>query len=535
MRMPPVGRTNSRAGLRAVVATILSVWSFLSFVASPGPVAAAGWRPAGLEGLPVSQLALNRSDPSTFYAGLVGAPSGRGGLRKTVDGGRTWISLERGLPSGLEPTALGLSPDEGRIVLVAGLGGVFRSTSGGATWSEVRQPLPPVTALLFDRTDPRSVFAGTELRGNFRSSDGGLTWRPASAGLPRDRYGATPGAVLLAQHPSDPKVLFMGANGFDGVYRSDNTGRSWQAAGAGLPGTNILALAVHPTAPDVVLVVTDKGLARSNDRGASWQAVGAVPLPDPAAIQFEPGARETLYIASARGPLFRSTNGGRSWVELPALPRPVRLLSAWSGTTVPVLAAAAGEGLWNLSLPPTLPASAEPAANNRRYFPETSHNVTPTFYPFYLARGGLERFGLPRTEEFVEDGRVVQYFQRARLEYRPEHRGTPYEVQISLMGEWLVGADRAPRVEPFESSAEQRYFEETGHSVNYAFLRYWNTRGGLDSLGFPITEELQENGRPVQYFQRGRLEYRVELAGTRDEVQVGASGDEVLRQRGWLD
>jgi hypothetical protein len=200
-----------------------------------------------------------------------------------------------------------------------------------------------------------------------------------------------------------------------------------------------------------------------------------------------------------------------------------------------VLAAAAGEGLWNLSLPPTLPASAEPAANNRRYFPETSHNVTPTFYPFYLARGGLERFGLPRTEEFVEDGQVVQYFQRARLEYRPEHRGTPYEVQISLMGEWLVGAGRAPRVEPFESSAEQRYFEETGHSVNYAFLRYWNTRGGLDSLGFPITEELQENGRPVQYFQRGRLEYRVEHAGTRDEVQVGASGDEVLRQRGWLD
>ena len=43
------------------------------------------------------------------------------------------------------------------------------------------------------------------------------------------------------------------------------------------------------------------------------------------------------------------------------------------------------------------------------------------------------------------------------------------------------------------------------------------------------------NGRPVQYFQRGRMEYRAEAAGTRDEVQAGAVGDEVLRLRGWLD
>ena len=44
-----------------------------------------------------------------------------------------------------------------------------------------------------------------------------------------------------------------------------------------------------------------------------------------------------------------------------------------------------------------------------------------------------------------------------------------------------------------------------------------------------------ENGRPVQYFQRGRMEYRPEAAGTRDEVQAGPVGDEVLRLRGWLD
>ena len=129
----------------------------------------------------------------------------------------------------------------------------------------------------------------------------------------------------------------------------------------------------------------------------------------------------------------------------------------------------------------------------------------------------------------------MQYFQRGRLEYHPDRRNTPYEVQISLLGEWLVPPSTQPRIEPFESSTDYRYFEETGHSVTFAFLRYWNTRNGLDSFGFPISEEMVENGRPVQYFQRGRMEYRPEAAGTRDEVQAAPVGDEVLRLRGWLD
>jgi photosystem II stability/assembly factor-like uncharacterized protein len=526
-----------RATLRTLPALTLAATSALYptlTLGRPPAAAAAGWQPAGLGDVPGSHLVVDRSTPGVIYAGLEGTPAGRGGLRKTLDGGRSWISLERGLPSGLAPTALAVSPDGGRVVLVAGAGGLFRSTTGGTSWSAVRQPLPPVTALLFDREDAQVVLAGTELHGNFRSTNGGLTWRPAAAGLPEDRYGVRPGAVHLVQHPTDRNVVYMGTNGFGGVYRSDDQGLSWRPAGDGLPSQAILGLATHPETQDSVFALTEKGLTRSDNRGGSWQTVGTLPVVDPVAMQVEPASRETIYLASARGALFRSTTGARSWVELTALPRPVRRLAAWLEPTLPVLAAAAGEGLWRLALPPTLPASAEPAANNRRYFTESKHNVSPAFYPFFVARGGLERFGLPRTEEFYENGTLVQYFQRARLERRPEHRGTVYEIQISLLGETLVGGLHPP-VEPFESSQEQRYFEETGHIVSYAFLRHWNTRGGLDSFGFPITEELQVDGRPVQYFQRARLEYRVEAAGTRDEVQVGDIGDEILRQRGWLD
>jgi hypothetical protein len=278
---------------------------------------------------------------------------------------------------------------------------------------------------------------------------------------------------------------------------------------------------------------------RSTDAGATWQAAPGSPAgSDLAALAVDPDVKQHLYVATARGMLYRSTNGGASWVELPGLPRPVRALAVWGPTALsalPSLGAAAAEGIQQLVLRPTLPASAEPAANNRQYFPDTGHNVSPTFLPFFRARGALDRFGPPRTEELLEDGVLAQYFQKARLEFKPEFRGTAYEVQISLLGEVLLGGGRPAPVAPFESSADQRFFPDTAHSVNYAFLRAYLNRGGLDSFGYPLTEELQEGGRPVQYFQRARLEYRAELAGRTDEVTIGTIGDEVLRQKGWLE
>lgn len=77
-----------------------------------------------------------------------------------------------------------------------------------------------------------------------------------------------------------------------------------------------------------------------------------------------------------------------------------------------------------------------------RYFAETSHGLGEPFLRFWEQNGGLEIFGFPISEEFNEllgDGRVyrVQYFERVRLEQHPEHAGTPYEVQIGLLGRAL--------------------------------------------------------------------------------------------------
>ena len=176
------------------------------------------------------------------------------------------------------------------------------------------------------------------------------------------------------------------------------------------------------------------------------------------------------------------------------------------------------------------------------YFEETGHNVGYAFRQFFEAHGGVDTFGYPRTEELTENGRTVQYFQRARFEYHPEQAGTEREVQLMPLGT-LVTQSRQPYPtgEPFESGPDRRFFPETGHGVHFAFLTFFEAHGGVAMFGYPISGERQEADhyrsgriRTVQYFQRARLEYFPEHAGTPQAVQVGALGDELLWQRGWL-
>lgn len=55
--------------------------------------------------------------------------------------------------------------------------------------------------------------------------------------------------------------------------------------------------------------------------------------------------------------------------------------------------------------------------------------------------------------------------------------------------------------------ADGQFFAETGHFVGGGFWRYWRERGGLPIFGYPLTEELRENDRTVQYFERAVFEY----------------------------
>ena len=96
---------------------------------------------------------------------------------------------------------------------------------------------------------------------------------------------------------------------------------------------------------------------------------------------------------------------------------------------------------------------ARPDGLTNQYFPETGHNVGGAFLNFFIEHGGLELFGMPRTEELLDDGRTVQYFQRARLEFAVDKAGTPYEVQPALLGDALTELRRPfPKSPVFDST-----------------------------------------------------------------------------------
>ena len=72
-------------------------------------------------------------------------------------------------------------------------------------------------------------------------------------------------------------------------------------------------------------------------------------------------------------------------------------------------------------------------------------------------------------------------------------------------------------------------FPEVGFCVQGRFLAYWQGHGGLAINGFPLSGERQElledsNTYTVQYFERVRLEYHPENAGTPYEVLLGQFG-----------
>jgi hypothetical protein len=66
-----------------------------------------------------------------------------------------------------------------------------------------------------------------------------------------------------------------------------------------------------------------------------------------------------------------------------------------------------------------IPADSPNTSPTCRYFPKMGHNVCYDFLKFYDANNGQVYFGEPISDMVMRDGRMVQYFDNVRLEYRP--------------------------------------------------------------------------------------------------------------------
>ncbi len=176
---------------------------------------------------------------------------------------------------------------------------------------------------------------------------------------------------------------------------------------------------------------------------------------------------------------------------------------------------------------------------NTVYFPQTEHNLSGEFLKYWKSHGGLSIFGYPLTEAFTENGYTVQYFERNRFEFHPENQ-PPYNVLLGRLGADSITGRKFATVSEFEPTRDHRFFPETGHSLNNAFLGYWNRYGGLAQFGYPMSEEQREvsltDGKEhiVQYFERARFEFHPEYKGTTGEVLLGLLGADTMKVRGWI-
>ena len=145
--------------------------------------------------------------------------------------------------------------------------------------------------------------------------------------------------------------------------------------------------------------------------------------------------------------------------------------------------------------------------------------------------GGLRIYGLPLTRAVtLRSGIMVQYFERARFEYRPEFAGTPNEVLFGLLGVEL-GFARPPVEPPTATSEQVWYFPATGQLIAAPFRTTWRDEGSLRTFGYPIGAAFtDERGMLVQYFERVRLERSAD--GASDLILLGLLGEEVLISRG---
>jgi photosystem II stability/assembly factor-like uncharacterized protein len=131
---------------------------------------------------------------------------------------------------------------------------------------------------------PDEFYFGHVNGGVWKTKDAGRTWLPIFDDQPVASIGA------LAVAPSAPDVIYVGSGestlrdsvGFgNGVYKSTDAGRTWTHLGLG-DTQHIGKIAIDPKNPDVVFVAAighlyaanaERGVFRSRDGGRTWQKV----------------------------------------------------------------------------------------------------------------------------------------------------------------------------------------------------------------------------------------------------------------------
>lgn len=542
----PVFKANTVAGSYGVTASAPGVTAPATFTLSntPGPAAAITPDAGAGQSAPVTMafstaLAAKVTDASgnpvpnvtvTFAAPASGASA-------TFAGGTTTATTNNsGVATAVTVTANGIAGSYTVTATTAGIAGNAAFTLTNLPGPVAHFALVPAgTASSAARNAKNVAPAATA------SVQSGVSLAMTVTALDANRNIVTGYTGTIHFTSSDPHAVLPlnypftladdGVHSFTLAFNSAGTQTVTVADTAGGPATGSVAITVI-AAPVIVVPITPVTPAPIMPAPIAPAPVAPTPSTPPITKATTPAPTPTAVApktpSSVPGPAIQSAP-----VSLPdsvALPAP----------TLPV----SGSGLAAVTTPFS-PLASFTDTSTCRFFAETHHALCNGFLAYWQQHGGIALSGMPISEEFQERGedgtmRTVQYLERARYEYHPEFKGTPYEVELGL----LARETTATRINepPFApSSAESalvgaRFFAETRHTLADPFMTYWDANGGLPIFGFPISEPFREQNADtgqtylVQYFERYRLEFHPDS----NAVEVGRLGVQEAQMRGYM-
>jgi hypothetical protein len=269
-------------------------------------------------------LALDPADPDTVYAGLR-----EGGVRRTTDGGRSWVDCALPVPGVF---SLAVSAADGAVYAGTEPSALYRSDDRGETWRELESllelpsrptwsfpPRPWTSHVRWIAPSPHDadvLLAGIELGGLMRSADGGETWVDHRPGAQRDVHS-------LAWHPLAAGRAYEAGGG--GTAWSDDAGNTWHQADEGRDRNYTWSVAVDPDDPELWYVSASTGPHAAHGRGdpqakiyrrreSRWSALDGG-LPEPlSAMPYALVALEGGLVAGfADGQIWGSADRGDTW------------------------------------------------------------------------------------------------------------------------------------------------------------------------------------------------------------------------------
>jgi photosystem II stability/assembly factor-like uncharacterized protein len=216
---------------------------------------------------------------------------------KTIGGG--WNELDVNPNQACSYVAL---TPAGIVHAVGSSGAHFYSTNEGESWSPITHSTAHNLAeLKFIDENTAYVQAGNELR---KSTDGGMTWMDI----------AVAPATIDAVCYYDAATLFV-AN-YDSIYRSTNSGATWAAAFVDLSVGGDEIEEISFVSPAIGYALAGEGdVFKTTNGGISWINLGPgiFPVADLRQCYF---INASTGIAGLGSSIYRTTTGGISWTSI---------------------------------------------------------------------------------------------------------------------------------------------------------------------------------------------------------------------------